>query len=81
MIKDIVATIYYILAATGVVVVVAKLLYNWFRGDQISKQFIGNMAEDHLPHIYKQIMRLQIKVGLNVTDAPPIKFMHFNKDK
>lgn len=77
MIKDAVATIYYTLATLGIVVVVVKLLYGWIRGDQISKQFISSMAEDHLPHIYKQIMRLQIKTGLDVTEAPSIKFMHF----
>lgn len=77
MIKDLVATVYYTLATLGIVVVVVKLLYGWIRGDQISKHFVSNMAEDHLPHIYKQIMRLQIRTGLDVTEAPTIKFTDF----
>lgn len=74
--KDIVSTIYYIFATVALLAVVAKLFYGWFRDDQSSKRFIVDMAEDHLPYIYKELRFLNPRS----IDHPHIAFTHF-KDK
>ena len=74
--KDIVQTVYYGAAIVGIVATIIKVFYGWFRGDQISKKFIIEMAEHHLPYIY---MELQHR-NPNCKYHPPISFINI-KDK
>lgn len=71
--KELLTNVYYSVAIVSVVSVVGKLLYGWFRGDQISKKFIVDMAEQHLPYIYRELRALNPGVG----DHPHIAFSHF----
>lgn len=71
--KELLTNVYYSVAIVSVICVVAKLLYGWFRGDQISKKFIIDMAGQHLPYIYQELRVLNPGAG----DHPPIAFSHF----
>lgn len=73
---DTLTNVYYCLAIGSVAAVVGKLLYGWFRGDQISKKFIVDMAEHHLPYIYRELRVLNPRAKSH----PPISFLNF-KDK
>lgn len=73
---DTLTNVYYCLAIVSVVAVVGKLLYGWFRGDQISKRFIEDMAEHHLPYIYRELRAINPKAKAH----PHIAFLNF-KDK
>jgi hypothetical protein len=72
---DILTNVYYGLAIASVVAVVGKLLYGWFRGDQISKKFIVDMAEHHLPYIYRELRDLNPGAEIH----PPISFLNFKE--
>lgn len=73
---DILTDVYYGVAIISVVTVMVKLFYGWFRGDQISKKFICDMAEEHLPYIYRELRILNPRAR----EHPRISFSHF-KDK
>lgn len=69
---DILTNIYYCLAIGSVMAVAGKLLYGWFRSDQISKKFMVDMACNHLPYIYQELRIL----NPGAEDHPPIAFSH-----
>lgn len=71
--KNLITNLYYCGAFTCVLGVAIKLLYGWFRGDQISKKFIVDMAEDHLPYIYRELRML----NPGAAEHPHIAFSHF----
>lgn len=71
--KDILTNVYYCVAIVCVVGAAGKLFYGWFRGDQISKKFIVDMAEEHLPYIYRELRAL----NPGAADHPHIAFSHF----
>lgn len=73
--KDTVSIVYYVCAIVGVVGVVGKLCYSWFRGDQISKKFIIDTAEEHLPYIYRELRFL----NPGAPEHPHISFSHFKE--
>lgn len=73
---DLLTNLYYILAIISIVTVVIKLFYGWFRGDQIGKKFISDVAGEHLPYIYRELRSL----NRNAPEHPHISFSHF-KDK
>lgn len=75
--KEIVSTVYYICATIGLIAVVGKLFYGWFVGDQIGKRFIVDMAENHLPYIYKELRTLHP----HCPDHPHIAFLHMKDHK
>lgn len=74
--KDIASTVYYCTAIVGIVVAVLKGFFGWFRGDQINKKFVTDMAEHHLPYIYKELRHLSPRS----VEPPPIAFTNL-KDK
>jgi hypothetical protein len=73
---DLLANTYYGIAIGVVVVTASKFFYGWFRGDQISKRFIIDMASVHLPYIYRELKRQNPESP----EHPNIVFMNF-KDK
>lgn len=72
---DLITNVYYCLAIGSVAAVVGKLFYGWFRGDQISKKFIEDMAEHHLPYIYRQLRFINPRSEQH----PPITFLNFKE--
>lgn len=73
---DILTNVYYCISIACVLAVMGKLLYGWFRSDQIGKKFIVDMAGEHLPYIYRELRNLNPRAR----EHPHINFLNF-KDK
>jgi hypothetical protein len=46
--------------------------------DSIESRFISDMATNHLPHIYHVELLICKKLGVEITDPPPIRFVNLN---
>ena len=49
--------------------------------DDLNNSFISDMAENHLPHLYDGMKRIAAKLGIDLPDPPPIRYMPDPKDR
>lgn len=47
---------------------------------KITKYFIRDMAENHLPHLHHVTSLIARKMGIDIGDPPPIRFIPFDKE-
>jgi hypothetical protein len=53
--------------------------YNRSRRQDVAYQFVVDMAENHLPHVYECLRLLGIKLGVELGEIPPIRFVNFEE--
>jgi hypothetical protein len=63
----------------GVISIVAtRWIYRRIRNDEIYKNFVWDMAENHLPHIYHELRRQSRALNLDDLQPPPVRFVDLN---
>jgi hypothetical protein len=72
--KEGLSLFYYLLGALAAIIAVIRVLYGWFKDYDNSTQFTQDMAQTHLPHIYKSLARIADKLDVDLEDCPPIMF-------
>jgi hypothetical protein len=71
-----------LLAAIVPVVVQFILFLRWLhrrmRADEIARAFVRDLAVTHLPHIYSGLREIARRQGIELTQAPPVRFSDLN---
>ena len=49
--------------------------------EDLNNSFISDMAENHLPHLYDGMKRIAAKLGIDLPDPPPIRYMPDPKER
>lgn len=57
---------------------VTRWVYKRTRNNEINRQFVHDMATNHLPHIYDAQKLIAAKMGIKLPPPPPIQFMELN---
>jgi hypothetical protein len=58
--------------------VVLRWLHRRMRDDEINRQFIRDVAGNHLPHIYEAVHKIAAKQGILLSLPPNIRFIEFD---
>jgi len=67
------------LASAGVqLAVFLRWLHRRMRDDEINRQFIRDVAENHLPHIYEALHKVATHHGIPLELPPRVRFIHFD---
>lgn len=67
-----------VLGALGASGMVVRWLYVQVRNSQVNAKFVEDMACNHLPHLYHADRKICEKLGIELEDPPPIRFIKFN---
>ena len=68
-----------VLVSSGVqLVVFLRWLHRRMRDDEINRQFIRDVAHNHLPHIYEALHKIAAKQGILLSLPPNVRFMDFD---
>jgi hypothetical protein len=59
-------------------VVFLRWLHRRMRDDEVNRQFIRDMAGNHLPHIYEALHKIAAKQGILLNLPPNIRFIDFD---
>ena len=72
-------TILTVLASAGIqLAVFLRWLHRRMRDDEINRQFIRDVAHNHLPHIYEALHKIAAKQGILLSLPPNVRFMDFD---
>lgn len=52
-----------------------RWLYRKVRNSEIEQNFVRDMAQNHLPHIYSTLELIAEYLGVKVEKSPPIQFV------
>jgi hypothetical protein len=67
------------LASAGVqLTVFLRWLHRRMRDDEVNRQFIRDVAHNHLPHIYEALHKIAAKQGILLRLPPNVRFMDFH---
>jgi hypothetical protein len=55
-----------------------RWLHRRTRDDEIRRAFIRDMAVNHLPHLYHALRQIAGHLGMELKEAPPVRFMELN---
>ena len=58
-----------------------RWLYRRIRNDELTRAFVQDMATNHLPHIYSALHAICRTQGIELPDAPPIRWIELNGGK
>lgn len=68
-----------VIASAGVqFVVFLRWLHRRMRDDEVNRQFIRDIAHNHLPHIYEALHKIAAKQGILLSLPPNVRFMDFD---
>ena len=74
--------VFGLLAAIVPVAVQFILFLRWLhrrmRADEITRAFVRDLAVAHLPHIYSALRQMARRQGIELQEAPPVRFSDFN---
>lgn len=56
-----------------------RWLHRRIRDDELQRAFLRDLACNHLPHIYMALRHLAYKLGVELPDPPPLRFMDMNR--
>ncbi len=59
-------------------VVFLRWLHRRMRDDEVNRQFIRDVAHNHLPHIYEGLHKIAAKQGILLNLPPNVRFMDFD---
>ncbi len=65
----------FALAAIAHFAVFVRWLYRRVRNDEITRNFVHDMATNQLPHIYERLERLCEQQGIEHAPLPPIRWV------
>jgi hypothetical protein len=54
-----------------------RWLHRRVRDNAIEREFIHDMATNHLPHIYHALRQMADHHGLSLQEPPPLRFLEF----
>jgi hypothetical protein len=67
------------LTSVGVqLTVFLRWLHRRMRDDAVNRQFIRDVAHNHLPHIYEALHKMAAKQGILLNLPPSVRFMEFD---
>lgn len=46
---------------------------------EVAYRFVVDMATNHLPHVYESLRLIGNKLGVELADVPPIRFVEFEE--
>jgi len=55
-----------------------RWLHRRMRDDEVNRQFIRDVAHNHLPHIYEALHKIAAKQGILLSLPPNVRFMDFD---
>jgi hypothetical protein len=73
-----IAILVTIASAGAQLVVFLRWLHRRMRDDAIHRQFVRDMATNHLPHIYEALHKIASQHGVLLTLPPNIRFIDFD---
>jgi hypothetical protein len=59
-------------------VVFLRWLHRRMRDDEVNRQFIRDVARNHLPHIYEGLHKIAAKQGILLNLPPNVRFIDFD---
>jgi hypothetical protein len=59
-------------------VVFLRWLHRRMRDDEVNRQFIRDIAHNHVPHIYDGLHKIAAKQGILLNLPPNVRFMDFD---
>jgi hypothetical protein len=66
-------------ASTGIqLVVFLRWLHRRMRDDAVNRQFIRDVAHNHLPHIYEALHKIAAKQRILLSLPPHVRFIDFD---
>jgi hypothetical protein len=74
---------YWIVAAISTFVQLLfflRWLHRRTRDDEIRRAFVRDMAVNHLPHLYHALRLIAARLGIELTEPPPVQFLELNKN-
>lgn len=74
----ILAILTVVASAAVQLVVFLRWLHRRMRDDAIHRQFVRDMATNHLPHIYEALHKIAAKQNIQLTLPPNIRFIDFD---
>ena len=67
------------MASAGVqFVLFLRWLHRRMRDDEITRAFVRDVAENHLPHIYNALRKIAAQQGIDLDETPLVQFVAFN---
>jgi hypothetical protein len=68
--------------ASGAVqfVLFLRWLHRRMRDDEIARVFIRDLAQNHLPILYRELHYICDHLGIEAAEVPPIQFVDFHKN-
>ena len=61
-------------------VVFLRWLHRRMRDDEVHRQFVRDIAHNHLPHIYEALHKIAAKQGILLSLPPNVRFLDFDND-
>jgi len=61
-------------------VVFLRWLHRRMRDDEVHRQFVRDIAHNHLPHIYEALHKIAAKQGILLSLPPSVRFVDFDSD-
>lgn len=61
--------------------VVVRWLHRRMRDAEISRAFVHDIANNHLPHIYHALQLIAQEHDIVLSEPPPVRFMELNGSK
>ena len=75
---SIVAMLSVAASASIQLIVFLRWLHRRMRDDEVNRQFIRDVAHNHLPHIYEALHKMAAKHGILLDLPPSVRFMEFD---
>jgi hypothetical protein len=75
---------YRVLAAFAALVqfvLFLRWLYRRIRNDELTREFVEDMATNHLPHIYDLLLKLCARQGIENEAPPPIRWIDLDRNR
>jgi hypothetical protein len=68
-----------VLGSTAIqLIIFLRWLHRRMRDDAVNRQFIRDVAHNHLPHIYEALHRIAAQQGILLSLPPNVRFMDFD---
>jgi hypothetical protein len=58
-----------------------RWLYRRIRNDELTREFVEDMATNHLPHIYDLLLKLCARQGIENEAPPPIRWIDLDRNR
>ena len=70
-----------VVASAGIQLVIClRWLHRRMRDDEVHRQFVRDIAHNHLPHIYEALHKIAAKQGILLSLPPNVRFVDFDNN-